>query len=132
MAGVTDVWTGSAALTADECRRLLAGNRIGRLAITVGALPSVVPVQYVLRGDELVLRTPGHHDGADGIDGQVVAFQTDDLDLDRPAAWCVSVTGTARVAPDALVDLGPVHPWFDDGVALAIGTELVEGHRVVL
>lgn len=128
---VTDVWTGSAALTADECRRLLAGNRIGRLALTVGALPSVVPVHYVLHGDELVLRTPAHHDVADGLDGQVVAFQTDDLDLDRPAGWCVSVTGTARVVPAPPVD-GPVHPWFVDGVVVVIGTELVEGHRVVV
>ena len=43
---VTDVWSGFAALTSEECRRLLRANRIGRLAVTVGALPCVLPVQY--------------------------------------------------------------------------------------
>jgi len=128
---VTDVWSGFAALTADECRRLLRANRIGRLAVTAGALPCVLPVQYVVDGDRILLRTPGHHEVGDGIDGQVVGFETDDLDLDHGVGWCVSVTGTAQVTadPDGLDD---VHPWFSDGVVLALTTDLVLGHRVAV
>jgi uncharacterized protein len=131
MAGVTDIWSGFHALTVDECRRLLADNHIGRLATTSGALPCVLPVQYALVGDELVLRTPGHHDVGTGIDGQVVGFETDQLDLERGIGWCVSVTGTVRV----LHGPGPVdtvHPWFSDGTLLALGTDLVVGHRVAV
>jgi nitroimidazol reductase NimA-like FMN-containing flavoprotein (pyridoxamine 5'-phosphate oxidase superfamily) len=60
MAAVTDVWSGFIAMSADECRRLLAANHIGRLAVTSGALPCVLPVQYALVGSQLQLRTPGH------------------------------------------------------------------------
>lgn len=128
---MTEVWSGFHALTPDECRRLLSHNHIGRLATTSGALPCVLPVQYSLVGDELVLRTPGHHEVGDGIDGQVVGFETDHLDLDHGAGWCVSVTGTARV----LREPGPVdvvHPWFSDGALLTLGTDLVVGHRVAV
>lgn len=131
MSAVTETWSGFAALTADECRRLLRANRIGRLAVTVGALPCVLPVQYAVDGDGLLLRTPGHHEVGDGIDGQVVGFETDDLDLDHGVGWCVSVTGTTRVVTDprALVE---VHPWFSDGAVLAMTTDLVVGHRVAV
>ena len=128
---MTQVWSGFHALTTHECHRLLAANRIGRLATTASALPCVLPVQYALVGDELVLRTPGHHEVGDGIDGQVVAFETDHLDLDHGAGWCVSVTGTARVVHGP----GPVdvvHPWFSDGALLAVRTDLVSGHRVAV
>jgi len=131
MTGVTQVWSGFHALTADECRRLLAANRIGRLAATVGALPYVVPVQYDLLGDQLLLRTPGHHEVGEGIDGQVVGFETDHLDLEHGVGWCVSVTGTVHLVhgPDAV---DPVHRWFSDGVVLALDTDLIAGHRVAV
>ena len=126
---VTDVWSGFAALTSEECRRLLRANRIGRLAVTVGALPCVLPVQYAAVDDRLLLRTPGHHEVGDGIDGQVVGFETDDLDLDHGVGWCVSVTGTVRIVADP-GHLDDVHPWFSDGLVLSLTTDLVAGHRV--
>jgi len=128
MPTMTDVWSGFATLTPAECRRLLRGGRIGRVAVTAGALPRVLPVQYALDGDDLRLRTPGHHELGD-IDGQVVGFEADDLDLEHGVGWCVSVTGRARVAAD--VGTGdPVHPWFSDGEVLVLSTDLVAGHRV--
>lgn len=131
MSAVTDVWSGFATLTADECRRLLRANRIGRLAVTAGALPCVLPVQYVVEGRTLLLRTPGHDEVGDGIDGQVVGFETDSLDLEHGVGWCVSVTGTARVVADP-GNIREVHPWFSDGLVLSMTTDLVMGHRVAV
>lgn len=131
MAPVTDVWSGFATLTAEECRRLLRANRVGRLAVTSGALPCVLPVQYAVAGDHLLVRTPGHHEVGEGIDGQVVGFETDDLDLDHGVGWCVSVTGTARVV-HAAAAMDAVHPWFSDGEVLAVSTDLLVGHRVAV
>jgi len=131
MTRMTDVWSGFATLTAEECRRLLRTGHIGRVAVTSGALPCVLPVQYDLVDDALWLRTPGHHELSEGIDGQVVGFQADDLDLDHGVGWCVSVTGTVRVVHDA----GPGdrrHPWFSDGEVLVLSTDLVVGHRVAV
>ena len=127
---MTTLWTGFAALAPDDCRRLLTTTAVGRLAATTGALPVVVPVQYVLDGDRLLVQTPGHHEVPDTIDGQVVAFETDHLDLDAGVGWCVSVTGTATVLDDHDL-LDPVHRWFSDGRVVAVSTDLVTGHRVV-
>lgn len=128
---MTEVWTGFQTMTADECRRLLAASDIGRVAISAGALPVVLPVQYTLRGDQLLLRTPGHHEVSDGIDGQVVGFEADRIDLDHGVGWCVSVTGTVHVVHGALMD-EPVHRWFSDGVVLALDTDVIVGHRVAV
>jgi nitroimidazol reductase NimA-like FMN-containing flavoprotein (pyridoxamine 5'-phosphate oxidase superfamily) len=126
---VTQVWTGFQTMTADECRRLLGVVDIGRVAISAGALPVVLPVQYALQGDQLLLRTPGHHEVSDSIDGQVVGFEADRLDMVRGVGWSVSVTGTVRVA--AAVSAEPVHRWFCDGVVLAMDTDIIVGHRVI-
>lgn len=128
---MTDVWTGFQAMTADECRRLLASTHIGRMALTVGALPVVLPVQYRLDGDRLLVRTPGHHDVGEGIDRQVVGFEADQLDLDHGVGWCVSVTGTVRTV-DRADDVSPVHPWFSDGAVLSLDTDVIAGHRIVV
>ncbi len=132
---MTEVWTGFEALTAHECRRLLRsldeGRRVGRLAVTVGALPVVVPVQFRLDGDRLLVRTPGHQEVPPAVDGQIVGFEADDLDLATGVGWCVSVTGTARVIDDA-GQLEPLHRWFSDGAVLELSPAVVAGHRVVV
>ena len=128
---MTDVWTGFEAMTAEQCRRLLASTHIGRIALTVGALPVVLPVQYALDADHLLVRTPGHHDVGRGVDGQVVGFEADQLDLDHGAGWCVSVTGTVHVV-DRHGDVGTVHPWFSDGMLLSLDTDVIAGHRIVV
>jgi len=40
-----------------ECQRLLETVAIGRIVFTVGALPAVHPVNFVVDGDEILLRT---------------------------------------------------------------------------
>lgn len=128
---VTDVWTGFEAMTAEQCRRLLASTHIGRIALTVGALPVVLPVQYALDGDHLLVRTPGHHTVGRGVDGQVVGFEADRLDLDQGTGWCVSVTGALHVV-DHPEELGAVHRWFSDGTLLSLDTDVIVGHRIVV
>ena len=129
IAGVTDVWSGFQTMTAAECRRLLRSCDIGRVAVSAGALPLVLPVQYELQDGEIVLRTPGHHEVSETIDGQVIGFQADQLDLAHGVGWCVSVTGTARVVHDLRMATAG-RGWFSDGVVLAMGTDVIVGHRV--
>ena len=126
---VTQVWSGFQTMTSDECRRLLASHDIGRVAVTSGALPFVLPVQYRLLGDRLLLRTPGHHEVTAGIDRQVVGFEVDDIDLVHGAGWCVSVTGAVQVVQDSAMG-APAHRWFSDGVVLALETDVIVGHRI--
>jgi uncharacterized protein len=101
-------------LSADECRDLLASRSVGRVAFTERALPAIRPVNYVLQGNHILLRT-----NADGLaarlDGQVVAFEIDDADTDSRTGWSVVVTGTARVLREAgellRLDASPVTSW---------------------
>ena len=79
-----------------ECHSLLATHSMGRVAFTQHALPAIRPVNYTLQGTHIVLRTRA--DGlAAQLDGQVVAFEIDDVDADTESGWSVVVTGTARV-----------------------------------
>ncbi len=42
-------------LSRDACFARLAEHRIGRLALSVNALPTIVPVRYVVIGHELLI-----------------------------------------------------------------------------
>ena len=122
-------------LSAQECLRLLARRSIGRVAFTERALPSVRPVNYALVGRHIVLRTRG--DGlAARLDGQVVAFEVDDVDMDLETGWSVVATGTARVLREpgelARLDAVPLAPWAgaDHATTVCITVGDLQGRRV--
>jgi len=71
--------TGHDTLSAPECWELLSGHDVGRLAYTESALPTIVPVAYVVVGAHLVLRFRSERI-ATQLDGQVVALEVDDVD----------------------------------------------------
>jgi hypothetical protein len=98
-------------LTRGECLELLSRCSLGRVAFTERALPAIRPVNYALVGHQLVLRTQ-----ADGLgrrlDGQVVAFEVDEIDGEHDTGWSVVVTGTARLlhSPGELMRQGTAPP----------------------
>jgi nitroimidazol reductase NimA-like FMN-containing flavoprotein (pyridoxamine 5'-phosphate oxidase superfamily) len=83
-------------LTRAECLELLTSKSLGRVAFTQRALPAIRPVNYALVGHHIVLQTQ-----ADGLgrrlDGQIVAFEVDDMDGDAGTGWSVVLTGAARL-----------------------------------
>ncbi|MDT7573342.1 MAG: hypothetical protein QOE05_3516 [Actinomycetota bacterium] len=83
-------------LTRDECLELLSQKRLGRVAFTERALPAIRPVNYTLVGHQLVLRTQVEGLGR-RLDGQIVAFEVDEIDVEQATGWSVVVTGTARL-----------------------------------
>jgi nitroimidazol reductase NimA-like FMN-containing flavoprotein (pyridoxamine 5'-phosphate oxidase superfamily) len=122
-------------LDAQQCRDLLASHCVGRVAYTERALPAIRPVNYVMRGTHILLRT-----SADGLaarlDGQIVAFEVDDADTDSRTGWSVVVTGTARVLrePSELLrlDARPASSWAgpDHATAVLITPGHVTGRRI--
>ena len=38
-----------------ECRRLLESHYVGRIGLSVAALPVIVPVNYAVDGDQIVI-----------------------------------------------------------------------------
>lgn len=129
---MADVWTGFEALTVAECRRLLTTASVGRLAVTAGALPQVLPVRFHFDGERLWCQTAGPEPLHATVDGHVVGFEADDLDLDRGTGWCVSVTGTIHLAGRADEDPDHLPTWFADGQLLELRAEIVKGHRLIV
>jgi nitroimidazol reductase NimA-like FMN-containing flavoprotein (pyridoxamine 5'-phosphate oxidase superfamily) len=84
----------------DECLRALASQRVGRIALTHRALPVVFPVNYVLDGHSILLRTAPGTALAAARDEVVVAFEIDDVDEQTQSGWSVLVTGFMRELTD--------------------------------
>jgi nitroimidazol reductase NimA-like FMN-containing flavoprotein (pyridoxamine 5'-phosphate oxidase superfamily) len=119
-----------------ECHALLASHRVGRVAFTERALPAIRPINYTLHGNHIVLRTQA--DGlAARLDGQVVAFEIDEIDAESETGWSVVVTGTARVLRDpgdlVRLDPVPVSSWAgpDHRTAVCITPGQMSGRRIL-
>ncbi|MGV3758893.1 MAG: pyridoxamine 5'-phosphate oxidase family protein [Actinomycetota bacterium] len=121
----------------DECLRLLASASLGRLGITTGALPTVLPVNYRLVGDQVVFRTGTGSKLDAATDNAVVAFEVDDMDPVWHTGWSVVVTGVAREVsdPDELtaIEVSSIPHWAPDHASrvVAVSTEIVTGRRVL-
>ncbi len=91
-------------LSDTACRAHLAGEAVGRIAVTQAALPLIVPVNYVMDEDTIFFRT--RHDGAvaRACDNAVIAFEIDALAADGTAGWSVNVVGVATLVPEHEVD----------------------------
>jgi nitroimidazol reductase NimA-like FMN-containing flavoprotein (pyridoxamine 5'-phosphate oxidase superfamily) len=84
------------ALSREQCQVRLRAHSIGRIAITHQALPSIVPVNYVVMGGSVVFRTETDGMLARACQGNVVAFEVDDLAADGASGWSVMVVGVAE------------------------------------
>ena len=85
-----------------ECRRLLAGADVGRVAF-VGAdgFPVVLPVNYVVDGDLVALRTTSGAK-ADYLPLHRVAFEVDSFERWNESGWSVLVQGYGQDVTDAV------------------------------
>lgn len=82
------------------CLHLLAQHNVGRVAFSERALPTMRPVGYTLVGALVVLRATTKA-LARQLDGQVVAFEVDEIDDIQASGWSVLVTGTAHLLRQA-------------------------------
>lgn len=126
---------GLAILSRSECLEILGQHTFGRVAITSGALPSVLPVHYRIVDDQVMFRTGRGTKLDAGTRNEVVAFEIDDMDPVAHSGWSVVVTGVARVLGDeekAALDV-PLARWAPDpdGNVVAISTELISGRRLL-
>jgi len=88
------------ALSARECRDLLETAVIGRVVFTDRALPSVLPVAFIVDRASVVIRTASGSRLARAAQGAVLAFEADEVDQRAGSAWSVVVTGQAQVESD--------------------------------
>ena len=119
-----------------ESLPLLASAQVGRLIFTVGALPAVRVMNFVLVDQHIVLRTAADTTVTRSVNDAIVAFEVDDVDVATSSGWSVTVTGRATLVTDPELirryQMVPLVPWAS-GVRdqfVAITTEKVEGQRV--
>ena len=119
-----------------ESLRLLAGVLVGRLIFTMNALPTVRPMNFALVDGLIVLRTAADTTVRRKLDGTIVAFEADQLDVATSSGWSVLVTGRAAVVADpgliARYQALPLASWAPGmrDQFVTITTELVEGRQV--
>ncbi|CAM4143263.1 pyridoxamine 5'-phosphate oxidase family protein [Nocardiopsis rhodophaea] len=120
----------------EECLRLLAAAPLGRIVFTHNALPAVQPVNFVVYGVDIVIRTSAASRLASATRDTVVAFEVDDFDVDARTGWSVTVVGNGRAvtAPEERADLErlPLHPWApgDRSHFIRVETKVITGRRI--
>src|SRR3954451_14585806 len=73
------------------CLALLGSQQVGRVVLP-GTEPFVVPVNYVLVDERVVIRTDADSHAASAI-GRSIAFEVDTVDAASEEGWCVVVSG---------------------------------------
>ena len=122
----------------EECLRLLAGATLGRVGLTSGALPKVLPVNFLLDEGRILVRTGRGSKLEAALRGAVVAFEVDDFDSMHHSGWSVAVTGVASEVNEPAdlkaVRQMPIARWAPQGeeAILAISTEIVSGRRITV
>lgn len=88
---------GLSPLSGEECLALLATRTIGRFVYVARAgVPDVVPVNYVLDGSNILVRSGVGPKLQAAERRAVVAFEVDDIDEDTHSGWSVVVVGPTR------------------------------------
>ncbi len=102
-----------------ECWQRLGPQGVGRLAVDNAGQPDIFPVNYVVAGGEIFVRTgPGTKLAAAVITG-LVAFEIDEFDSAQRSGWSVVVHGSAGEVSDLdkvldAEDLG-IEPYVEAG-----------------
>lgn len=129
-----------AVLSVEQCLQLLRIHpvHVGRLAVTdADGQPLVMPVNYRLDADKVVVRAEPGSLLAELTAGHRVAFEVDDVDPAWEEGWSVLVQGRAQQVtdPDELLRLRrlPLRPWApgDHSLYLRIVPRLITGRRIV-
>lgn len=122
-------------LSEEESLRLLGTAGIGRIGISLGAMPAILPVNYALLNGDIVFRTGEGLKLRAALHHTVVAFQVDRADPTSHEGWSVLVVGTARELADADLEAArrvPVTPWApgERGHLVRIRPEFISGRRI--
>src|SRR4051812_12100415 len=119
-------------LNEDDCWRLMATKAVGRVGVTIGALPAIFPVNFVLGDGEIVFRTGEGTKLRAALNRSVVAFEVDDADPVYHGGWSVHAVGVAEVVSaddDPDVSVAPWAPGQRDTL-VRIRPELITGRRI--
>ncbi len=126
------------ALDDSSCLALLSHAHVGRVALCVGALPTIRAVRFAVDGDTIVIRVRPNSRLQRATAGTVVAFEADHYDPSTRTGWTVEVCGIASVVTDP-VELArltglPLESWTtpDTDTFVSIASTVIRGEAVQL
>jgi uncharacterized protein len=122
-------------LSGDDCRALLESETIGRVGLSLEALPAIFPVNYSMIDGGIVFRTGEGAKLRAALSHTVVAFEVDHADPDREEGWSVLVVGVAEPVDDrekTLTFQAIPPPWAegDRQHLVRIRPEMISGRRI--
>ncbi len=121
-----------------ECINLLGFSHVGRIALSIGALPAIYPVNYMVDGESIVFCTCTGADLSNATDKAVLAFEAGHIDPTGRGGWSVLAVGVAgEIAdPETRLKLAFAEhaPWLpsDSARLFRLPLELVSGTRFTL
>ena len=119
-----------------ECRSLLTATSVGRVGYQTDRGPRIVPVNFTLVGESILIRTAPDTELARLGPQQTVAFEIDHADEFWQTGWSVLAVGElTEVSADSLRMLAPNQtpdPWAEGprSVFLQLGISELTGRRV--
>ncbi|MGW3037464.1 pyridoxamine 5'-phosphate oxidase family protein [Streptomyces sp. NPDC001178] len=119
-----------------ECLALLAGVPMGRVGFTHQALPVIRPVNHLVDGDTIIIRTHGVSALVHSASvNEIMVYEADQLDTVARTGWSVMVTGPASAVTspaEAVRCRKLLIPWIDRDLdqIIRIRAELVTGYRL--
>jgi hypothetical protein len=121
-------------LDPSECLELLATRSVGRVAFCTDEGPVVLPVNYVVRDEDVLFRTSPHNSIARSVNGHQAAFEVDEVDDFTQSGWSVLMRGTAELVEDVHdipTESRPV-PWAEGTRSLfvRVRTRTITGRRL--
>jgi hypothetical protein len=84
-------------IPSQRCWELLATASVGRLALSVHALPVILPVQYYLTGHRLAVCLGHHAIPERSLNDAIIAFTADAIDPLTRSGWSVQIQGRSIV-----------------------------------
>ncbi|UWF77937.1 MULTISPECIES: pyridoxamine 5'-phosphate oxidase family protein [Microbacterium] len=124
-------------LSEQQCIELLGTTTVGRLGFVHEGRVHVIPVNFLLDGHDIVVRTSPEGPISELPDStELVAFEIDHHDDLSGGGWSVLLNGPVTVMSDEELAAVPgtrrVQPWAggERSLALRLRPELVSGRRV--
>jgi nitroimidazol reductase NimA-like FMN-containing flavoprotein (pyridoxamine 5'-phosphate oxidase superfamily) len=87
-------------LSDEECWQLLGSRQVGRVAVTMAALPAIFPVNYAVVDATIVSRTSAGTKLGAAAREAIVAFEVDDYERAERSGWSVLIVGRSEVVHD--------------------------------
>ena len=84
-------------IPSQRCWELLATASVGRVALSVQALPVILPVQYHVSGRRLAVCLGHHNIPARSLNETIIAFTADSIDPAARSGWAVQIQGRSFI-----------------------------------